>query len=98
MGHGDKRYQLAPRLVTALQGEEIAAAAAGWKHTLVVKCRYIILVMHTYRATAGTTSTFAFDFQVALNDPRYSDIKLVAQGKAIMAHKVNSCVAISSRL
>ena len=37
LGHGDMRYQLVPRLVTSLQGEDIVFASAGWKHTLVIK-------------------------------------------------------------
>jgi len=74
LGHGDKRYQLVPRLVTALQGEQMLFSAAGWKHTLVVK--------------AGTTSTFAFDFHPVLNEKRYSDITFVVQGKSMCAHKI----------
>lgn len=42
LGHGDMRYQLVPRLVTSLQGEDILSAAAGWKHTLVIKCTYFL--------------------------------------------------------
>lgn len=37
LGHGDMRYQLVPRLVASLQGEDIISAAAGMKHTLVIK-------------------------------------------------------------
>eukprot|EP01113_Clastostelium_recurvatum_P015278 TRINITY_DN1847_c0_g1_i2.p1 TRINITY_DN1847_c0_g1~~TRINITY_DN1847_c0_g1_i2.p1 ORF type:complete len:799 (-),score=177.11 TRINITY_DN1847_c0_g1_i2:50-2446(-) len=74
LGHGDKRFQLVPRLVTSLQGEDIAHASCGWKHTLVVK--------------AGDMTTFAFDFRPLLNDTKYSDLTFIVQGKPIHAHKV----------
>jgi len=77
LGHGDMRYQLVPRLVTSLQGEDILSAAAGWKHTLVIK--------------SGTISTFAFDFKPAINNPKYSDITFIVQGKKVHAHKVIVC-------
>src|SRR4051812_45351057 len=50
LGHGDKRFQLMPKVIASLQGEPISQASAGtsdqivsthqslgWKQTLVVK-------------------------------------------------------------
>jgi alpha-tubulin suppressor-like RCC1 family protein len=36
LGHGDTSFQLAPRLVAALQGVRISAVAAGYRHSLAL--------------------------------------------------------------
>lgn len=100
LGHGDMRYQLVPRLVTSLQGEDIIGAAAGWKHTLVIKgtpplpsfsFRMFNTTLLMLIITAGTSSTFAFDFRPAINNPQYSDIAFIVQNKKVHAHKVYFC-------
>lgn len=57
LGHGDRRFQLIPKAITSLQGEQILSVAAGWKHTLVV--------------LSGTVSTYAFDFKHLVNNSLY---------------------------
>jgi alpha-tubulin suppressor-like RCC1 family protein len=39
LGHGDKKYRAVPAPIHALEGDTVAAAAAGWRHNLVVKVR-----------------------------------------------------------
>ncbi|PRP80534.1 hypothetical protein PROFUN_11847 [Planoprotostelium fungivorum] len=73
LGHGNRRFQLVPKEVGQLQGEEIKSIAAGNKHSLVV--------------TSSSVSTFAFDFAPLVNNTLYSDILLLVDGKEIPAHK-----------
>ena len=40
LGHGDKKYRAVPAPIRALEGEAIAAAAAGWRHNLIIKVRH----------------------------------------------------------
>jgi len=63
-----------PRKVLALEGETITDAAAGWKHTLLVN--------------AGSCTTFAFDYDVLVNNAEYSDLEIEVEGRTIHAHKV----------
>jgi len=48
LGHGDSKYRLVPTVIRALEGDQIVAAAGGWKHNVAVK---------------EGSSTFAFDFE-----------------------------------
>lgn len=69
LGHGNRRFQLVPKEVGQLQGEEIKSIAAGNKHSLVV--------------TSSSVSTFAFDFAPLVNNTLYSDILLLVDGKEV---------------
>jgi hypothetical protein len=74
LGHGNRRFQLYPTLVTKLRGEPISAAAASGNHTLAI--------------TASGSSTWAFDFKPLVNNPLFSDVIFRIQGRAIYAHQV----------
>lgn len=73
LGHGNHRFQLVPKLIRRIGGERIVQTAAGAKHSLAVN--------------AGSSTLFAFDFKVALNNPRYSDVSFRVDGKTFAAHR-----------
>jgi alpha-tubulin suppressor-like RCC1 family protein len=74
LGHGNRKFQVAPTLISRLRGEPILEAAASGNHTIAI--------------TASSSSSFAFDFKWLVNNPQYSDLKYRVGGKTIFAHRV----------
>jgi len=73
LGHGDRKYQSMPRLISKLQGEKIVNVAATSYSTCVT--------------TVSAQSHFAFDFKGLVNSPLYSDITFTVKTRPILAHR-----------
>eukprot|EP01103_Thecamoeba_quadrilineata_P018925 TRINITY_DN7469_c0_g1_i1.p1 TRINITY_DN7469_c0_g1~~TRINITY_DN7469_c0_g1_i1.p1 ORF type:complete len:796 (+),score=82.08 TRINITY_DN7469_c0_g1_i1:63-2390(+) len=73
LGHGNRMFQLVPKPVLHLVGEDITYVAANSQQS--------------YAINAASTTTFALDFKNAVNNQTYADIILYAGGKKIYAHK-----------
>jgi len=74
LGHGDRRFQLFPRVIGRLRGERIIHISASAHLSMAV--------------TASAPSTFALDFKNFVNKPAFGDLKFLILGKQIDAHKV----------
>eukprot|EP01100_Stratorugosa_tubuloviscum_P010493 TRINITY_DN450_c1_g1_i1.p1 TRINITY_DN450_c1_g1~~TRINITY_DN450_c1_g1_i1.p1 ORF type:complete len:781 (-),score=362.26 TRINITY_DN450_c1_g1_i1:1129-3471(-) len=73
LGHGNRRFQLTPRIIDNLRGDPIVKLCCGAKHSLAIN--------------SAANTTFAFDFEMLINNKIFSDIQFIVEGKIINAHK-----------
>eukprot|EP01124_Arcella_intermedia_P012336 TRINITY_DN18701_c0_g1_i1.p1 TRINITY_DN18701_c0_g1~~TRINITY_DN18701_c0_g1_i1.p1 ORF type:complete len:600 (-),score=178.46 TRINITY_DN18701_c0_g1_i1:23-1624(-) len=73
LGHGDRRLQIYPRIITNLKGEKIINISASLHLTIAV--------------TASASTTWASDFLPVFSKSLFTDIEFLVQGKVVKAHK-----------